>query len=1085
MRASPFVCALLALFLPGSAPVHAQSTQGILLGRVTDSTTSLGVAGARVECINSETRQTLSTTTGAFGLYSVPSLSPGTYAVTITENKYQSQQARSVEVRVASRVELNFRLRPLSDLWEAGRSDLFRIPGTTRTLGFYGPDVDTSRLAVFTANTATASPLETSLSYVVDPVAIDDLPLTGRDVYTMLLLLPGVTADTGTARGLGFAAFGQRPSSSDYLLDGADNNFLLATGPLNAPPPEFIQEYRVSTGDYTAEFGRTSGFVANAVTRGATNNWHIGGFFHLENQLLNANDFQANAGGLARQPMTQVEGGFVGGGPLIPRRLFLSGGLDVLRTKALADPQPFALPTASFVQSVSPASYAGALFRAFPLPLAPQSQGNAGLVQIAPEADFSRADEYARLDWLATPADRILLRFLRDTIDQPEFLYSPYPGFSTPLHQASISGAGSWTRQIGARLQNEFRAARSGDAVRFIAPNSGVPELSLFANADITVGAQTYPVVLPGPQNPYNYRNRGTSYDAGDTLTGIAGRHLWKTGAGFFQRNITLNLAFDPGGALLFPGFSQLAAGIPQQLLVEIDRYAAGYAPVEPDRNYRYRQAYLFAQDSFRLTNRITLDFGLRYEWYGSPINTGSIKDTLIDFGSGANIIASLAGAAAVTPASGADQTVYSTAGLNLAPRFGIAWDITGSGRTTLRASYGLFYDRPFDNLWENTIQNRYLTVGFQNFTAPLAPGASTPAVEAAGTFEPSSQEVDQLAFQPGLRAPRIQNAFAGIQHALRSTLSLEADTRFSRGRGLITTDIINRPLSLDPSTSPSGYINPTLGQLDYRANQGDSQYVAFTTTARFSRRNLLAQASFTWSHAEDNQSDPLANAFFNLNQFQSQQSLLPFRSAFTQQFNNNADWADSDFDQRLNFVAYGTWSPFLRALRNWTVSGLVAARSGLPFSVYAIQTTGFIGDNIVNERADLLNPAQAMSSAAGPGGRFLLNPAAFALPSSTVGTSGRNEFNGPGLFNSDVSFARAFRLPLPRESALLTLRADAYNFLNHANLNNPSPMNLALGSPDFGLAQRGRIETASGFPLIQPLHESARVVQILLRLDF
>src|SRR5665213_1951427 len=121
MRASLRVCAFVVFVLAGT-PAYAQSTQGALLGRVSDSTTGLGVVGARVECVNHETGQTISTTVDTFGLYSLLSLSPGTYAVTITQDKYQSQQTRSVEVRVAARVELNFRLRPLSDLWEAGRN---------------------------------------------------------------------------------------------------------------------------------------------------------------------------------------------------------------------------------------------------------------------------------------------------------------------------------------------------------------------------------------------------------------------------------------------------------------------------------------------------------------------------------------------------------------------------------------------------------------------------------------------------------------------------------------------------------------------------------------------------------------------------------------------------------------------------------------------------------------------------------------------------------------------------------------------------------------------------------------------------
>ena len=1086
MRAPSLFCAAVGAVLFSATPVPAQSTQGVLLGQVTDLLTGLAVKAAHVDCVNTETLQAYSATAGTFGFYSLSSLSPGTYAVTVTENNYQSQQARAIVVTVASRVELNFRLRPLSDLWEAGRFGAWRIPGSPQTLGFYGPDVDTSRIAVFTVNTATASPLETSRSDVVDQLAIDNLPLTGRDVYTMLLLLPGVTADTGTARGLGFSAFGQRPSSSDYMLDGADNNFMLATGPLNSPPPEFIQEYRVSTGNYTAEYGRTSGFVANAITRGAGNVWHAGGFFHLENQRLNANGFQENASGFGRSPMTQVEGGFTGGGPIVPRKLFLSGGFDRLRTKSLADPQLYALPTVSFIQSLSSSSYAGALFREFPLPEAPQASGNAALVQIAPPADFSRSDEYARIDYQPSAADRVFARFLRDGLNQPQFLYSPYPGFSTPYLQASLSAAGNWKRQIGPAFLNEFRASRSGDSVRFDAPNSNVPQLSLYANA----GIGSYPVILPGPQNPYNYRNRGAALETGDTFTGVQRRHLWKAGGSFFQRSIALNLGFDPGGSLLFQNFEGLAGGIPQQLQVEVDRFATGYTPVQPARQYRYRQAYAFAQDSFRLTTRLTLDFGLRYEWYGAPLNTGPTKDTLIVLGRGTDIEAALTGAVAVLPAANRDETLYSSAGLNLAPRAGLAWDVTGSGRTILRASYGLFYDRPYDNLWENTIQNRYLTAAFQDFASPLAAGSTTSAIEAAGTYQNSSQLVNGLVFQPGIRAPRVQNAFLGIQEPIHGWISLEADAIASRGRRLITTDIVNRPFSVPPGPdNPLGYFNPAFGYLDYRANQGMSQYVAFSTTARFRRRTLLAQASYTWSHSEDNQSDPLANTFFNLNQFASQQSASPFFSAFTQQFDSNGDWANSDFDQRHNFVSYAVWMPTPRpgsrwlsfALRDWTISGLAAARSGLPFSVYAPQTN-FTSGLIENERADLLNPAQAFISTPGSGGSYLLNLAAFRYPAGVVGNTGRNEFTGPGLFNADASLSRAFRLRMLRESARLTLRADAYNVLNHANLNNP---NSALGSSTFGLALAGRTETASGFPLLPPLHESARIVQLMVRMDF
>jgi len=194
---------------------------------------------------------------------------------------YQSQQARALELPVAARVELNFRLRPLYDVWEAGQFRSFLLPGSQQALGFYGPDVDTSRSVVFHANRGLITPLENSRSDVVSSVDIDNLPLLGRDVYTMLLLLPGVASDAATARGLGFSVNGQRPSSSNYLLDGTENNNLLVTGPLSAAVPEFIQEYRVSTTNYSAEYGRTSGFLANAITRSGGNQWHAKGYFYF------------------------------------------------------------------------------------------------------------------------------------------------------------------------------------------------------------------------------------------------------------------------------------------------------------------------------------------------------------------------------------------------------------------------------------------------------------------------------------------------------------------------------------------------------------------------------------------------------------------------------------------------------------------------------------------------------------------------------------------------------------------------------------------------------------------------------------
>ena len=1070
-----------------SLPVSAQTTQGVILGQITDSVTGLPIPFASVTCASDATSLISPAHVDAFGNYAVASLSPGLYVITVTAAQYQTQQARVVELPVAGRLEFNFRLRPLYDVWESGQFRSWLLPESQQSLGYYGPDVDTSRVAVFNANRGVVTPLDNSLSDVVPREAIDDLPLAGRDVYTTLLLLPGVTSDTATGRGLGFSVAGQRPSSSNYLLDGVENNNLLVTGPLSAVVPEFIQEYRVSTANYSAEYGRTSGFLANAVTRSGTNQWHGKAFFYLENDHLNANGFQENAQGIARAPFTQIQPGFTVSGPIQRNRLFVFAGVEVLRSHGDSDPQLFALPTASYVASTDPNSYAGQLLRKYPSAAVPTGTGTFGLASVAPTAHFNRVDALLRADYTISSANQLFARVSLDGIDQPDLLFDPYPAFSTHFRQNSISIAAGLISRLGPASQNEFRASRTGDAIRLDTPHAEVP--TLIDEERGMLAGQSYRVTLPGNPSAYDYRNRGRNWEFLDNFTWIGGRHALKFGGGFLQRDADLALSVYPQGYLQFHTLSDFAQGQLALLQAQFDQLSSSHAPVSPDRSYRYRQFYGFAQDSFHFSDRLTFDYGVRYEFFGSPVNTGSQKDLLIQLGNGPSIVGSISNATPVLSTGNAQ--VYTSRPSNWAGRSGVAWDPFGTGRTIMRASYGIFYDRLFDNLWENVIQNRYST-GTWFYSGPVSLAAPLAQLESQGQFQNFTPLIPALAFQPDLRAPRTQSAYIGVQENLTPGVFVEVHGLASRARQLITTDQVDRPFSGPMSAgNPAGYLNSTLlNYINYRANQGSSDYAALMTSVRFRKARFNGQVSYTWSHSIDNQSEPLAGTFFDFNTFGAAQTAgSPFISSFTRQFASSLDRGNSDFDQRQNLVFFFAYQApsIVRSgrigvlMRDWTVSALGAVRSGLPFTVYAnADYTAAIPEIFVNQRANLVDPSHAYASQPTIGGKILLNSSAFANPGpNVIGSSGRNAFTGPGLFNTDLSLARAFRV---RESLRLTLRADFYNVFNHANLNNP---NSFFGSPDFGTALFGRSEMNSGFPLLAPLKETARQAQLFLRLEF
>jgi Carboxypeptidase regulatory-like domain/TonB-dependent Receptor Plug Domain len=1060
----------------------AQTTQGLISGRLVDSVTGRPIPNANVGYSSSTGNFAGTAASDGSGYYYLPLLSPGFYRIRVTTAAYQSQEVQELELTVAARVELDFRLRPLNDVWEAGDYKSVFLPGAKTIVTFFGPDVDPSKSGSFDAQKGRRAALESTVSEVIDAGEINNLPLSGRDVYTMLVTQPGVTSDSATGRGLGLAVNGQRPSASNYLLDGVENNNYLITGPLTTVAPEAIQEYRVSTNNFSAEYGRTSGFLANAITLSGGDRFHGAAYFYIKNEALNANGFQANRLGAPRTPDKQSNPGYVAEGPILRNRLYFSSAFDYLRSRSLGDPQQYIFPTSGFLSFTAANSQARRLLTQFPVPVTLTGSGFTAPVTLTPPVSVDRKLAVERLDYTPTGKDRVMARVLINRLARPDFIWTPYKDFVSALHEYTWALGVNYIRTLRSNLINEGRLSYSVDNLHWNRPHPEIPTLTSADN-----------VTLPGSPAFYEYKNVNRSWELVDNLIWTRGKHLVTTGAGLLLRSSDGYLTAARDGQYIFNNIVFFALDQPSFLRTSIDRTALPTVQ-QPNfnRTYEYRQYFLFAQDTYKLSSRLTVNYGVRYEYYGGPRNTGPAKDTLIQLSSGPNLAQQITGATLVKPSQPGDQLLFGSDKTDFAVRVGASYDLFGTGRTLLRAGYGTFYDRPFDNLWENLRNNSFtlplLTLPFgTNYLAPISTALSGfHAQDVAGNFP------DLTLVDPHLKNGYANSYFAGVQHQLRDNLTVEVNGLGTYGRRLITTDIVNRDFTL-----PTGRINPNLPDIAYRAAQGFSDYNALTAVVRYRVSRGMIQGSYTWSHMIDNQSDALTGDFFNLN-FTSIASTADSnaRATFSRQFDPQADRGNSDFDQRHNLVIFSYWNlptPFSSSkagalFRGWMVSELAAFRSGFPFTVIGTSRAQNGLGQILNNRVDIIDPRQTVFSnpIPGPGGQQLLNPAGFAEPAvSTLGNEGRNAFRGPGFYNVDVSLARSVGLRWLGEGGSLTFRADAFNVLNHANLGNPNSLFTDPPSPGFGFATFGRQGRQSGFPAVSPLNETARQIQLSVKLSF
>lgn len=1054
------ICGLASLSL-----LTAQGPETSLLGVITnDAGTPL--AAVEVTVTQTETGLARSSRTNARGECFFGGLPRGLYSLRAELAGYRSSEIQGIELRVGGKHEERL---------------VLSSPLPVEKLPELPP--------------AQALPVETvasSVSVVVDESKILQLPLASRNIYSLFLLQPGVTSQGGIVRrGLSFSVHGQRVSGSNYRLDGVDNNNIVFTGPATPASAEAIQEFRMVNSSFSAEEGRATAFVAQAVTRSGSNRFGGSLFEYVSNDKLDANTFQNNASGDEKSALRRNQFGLSLTGPIRRNRTFFSGVLELSRLRYGTQTAAF-VPTPSFIESLPEGSLAQRLLRETP-PLRPgEATGNpdVGLLRVQAPSRIDTNFLTGRIDHhFQGGADRLGLRYTAaSTEEERAEFFTGYPDLQPTDDFKSHNVMLGWNRSFRNEMINDLRVGWSRERIWLRRPYDYVPVLQGFDG-----------VSLPSSPRQAAERENNNVLQVSDSLAWRKGRSAITVGFEY-RRNISSGTSLGietwayggvarlPDGLYLFPDLASFGQGIPDSFDTGVDRSSSGQLR-RPDlyRKYQSNEYAFFVQNDIKLNSRLSLNVGLRYEYFGIPGSSDPSQDLNFYFGPGASLGEKIAGGA-LRPVS--ENTgdlkgrMYRRDLWNFAPSVGIAWDPFGTGRTIVRAGYAFALDRIFDTLRDlrsNTIHVAGCPIECQ-FVIPVE--AALPLLDQDLANHLPPPDVVQLGDK--LRTPYAQNWYFGVQQNLTQNTILEVGHAGSVGRKLISRDLLNR-LVPDPLQQP----NPGYGEITYLSNAGNSNYLSLEMAVRRRfARGLQFQTSYTYSHAIDNQSD-------NFEGIRTGPDPLDFALAtFTREMDPRVDRGNANFDQRHNLIFNAIWqvpgprsaSWWSRWLANgWTASVIGAYRTGFP--VTAIGTTSaadpdgnYRADGLRNNRLDMIGRTERTAV---PGGVQWLNPADFQPVMGRVGNLGRGSLAGPGFWNHDFALLKS--IPVS-ERVRVQFRAEFYNLFNHANLSTPASIYGSSvpgpGDPGFGIASYGVNRSFSRFGDL-PLESAARRIQLALRIEF
>ena len=660
---------------------HAQSSQAMLLGRVTQEANGAPIAKALVIQRNLQTNVQSYRYTNEQGLYSFPTLQPGSYSVRVDALGFQPEERSPVALPVAARLELNFAVKggaapptaPAAAPAGAAPSKILAL--------MYGADAAVPQAVMISLPAQATETLVATVSNVIDERKILELPLAFHDVYTLLVLQPGVTSDGATARGLGFSVNGQRVASSNFLLDGVDNNDLLVTGPAARVSADAVQEYRMATNSFAAEYGRSSGFIANVITRSGTNSLHGTVYEFFNHDRLNANSFANNWRDVPRPPFRKNQFGASVGGPLRRDRLFFFGNFERFYSSSecrfiacrFSDAPPSLakqeladfVPSSQFVDGLFEGSLSKQLLTQFPPPEGEPIAGIPSVVRHKFAIPLVQRNTFAlgRMDYsTAAGRHRLSGRYAFSQQTTEDFSFTVYPDLNSPLVFRGQNLVANYIREL-AGGSNELKFGYSRSSVESLRPHPEIP-FHLAAN-----------ILLPGSPAATDFSFRDKLFHVVDNYSRLSGKHALGMGFEWRPTRHESLLSLGRDGSYGFLSLFDFQFENPFFLFISLDRQTGLPAADEAYRRfYRQNEFAAFFQDNWKVTPRLTLNLGLRYEYFGPPAARKTTRDFNFVFGSGQNIGERIAnGRLEAGP-------IFRPARNNFAPRFGFALDLFGRG---------------------------------------------------------------------------------------------------------------------------------------------------------------------------------------------------------------------------------------------------------------------------------------------------------------------------------------------------------------------------------------------------------------------